>query len=419
MKYLRSLLPWLCFGLPFLLIFWLQRAYAFRNLTWDDWALVQDRFPGKDMTPNWGDLFAPYSGHSIPWLRLSVIPAIRMVGGDARFVLVLCVLLALGSALMLRKLAVASLGRATWVTSLIIGLTVASPVLAQVWQWWICWPIFLPFFCLLLGVTILRRAEFGWGRFAVVLGLAWIASQAQAAGAMVWLALVPSLRAFCQAAPRRTRITAAVVLLAVGACILKPFFMDSVSNGDETSMLARLPKIASYGMVLLGGPIAQGWSPDSVVPCQIAGALLGLGMLWVVMLVVRRLPLNPDLAGWCSVASFGFFSAVAIAFGRYWLPVYQALVGRYLLLSYPLWLGLYFALRTWNQQRSIAGSGTAQPMSRGWIAATTAILLSQINAWGMGVREIKLGHANHLSGRSRAEFHQAVPRSPGLEGVLP
>ena len=39
--------------LPFLLIIWLQRAYAFRNLIWDDWALVLDRFPGPDLTPKW------------------------------------------------------------------------------------------------------------------------------------------------------------------------------------------------------------------------------------------------------------------------------------------------------------------------------------------------------------------------------
>ncbi len=410
----RTLLPWLCLLLPFLLLIWFQRSYAFRNLIWDDWALVLDRFPGPDLTPRWGELFAPMSGHSIPWLRLSVIPAVLMNGGDTRYVLLLCLALALGSALLLRKIAGATLGGHSSLVGLLLGLAVASPIFSQVWLWWICWPIFMPFFCLLLGVNLLRGKPFGWGRLATVLGLAWIASQSQAAGAMVWLALFPSLRAFWQGQPRRTQIVAGTILAVVGLLILRPFFMGSADNGDERTLLERLPRLIPYGLTLLGGSLGQGWVTGSLLPAQILGASFVLGLVWVAWQTLRRLPLDAGVAAWCSVAAFGFLSAVAIAFGRYWLPTYQALVGRYLLLTYPAWLGLYFAVRTWQRQ-----SGPAQSCSGAWTAVTAVLIVAQLNAWSEGYQEIRLAHANQLAGASPINFSRIFPDHPVLEQCYP
>jgi hypothetical protein len=411
-----KLVPWICFLLPFLVLLWLQRSYAFRNLNWDDWGLVQDRFPGADLTPNWDGLFKTASGHSIPWLRFSVIPAVLMAAGDTRYVLLVSLALALGTGLLLRKLAGATLGQHRTEVGLLLGLAVACPIFSQVWLWWICWPIFMPFFCLLVGIHLLRNQPFGWGRLAAVLGVAWIASQSQAAGAMVWLALFPSLRAFWQDQPRRKQIIAGAILAVVGLVILRPFLMDSADNGEGTNLLQRLPRLISYGLTLLGGSLGQGWLADSVPPSQILGALLLLGLPWVAWQTLRRVPLHADVAAWFSVASFGFFSAVAIAFGRYWLPSYQALAGRYLLLTYPLWLGLYFAVRSWQHQTQPVPTGNRRVI---WASISVVLIVALLNTWGTGYREIRLCHAQHQAGGAPLNFCRIFPDHPALKQCYP
>ncbi len=423
MHQIKKTFPWLLFSLPFLLLIWLQRNYSFTSLQWDDWGLVADRFPTDDLVPNLGGLMTPHSGHLIPLVKLSVILGIKLGQGDPRFLLIASMMITIGTGLLLLRLVRCTLPDRSLSAPLIVALAVASSIYSQVWLWWSCWPMFLPFFCVVLANYWLHGREFSWGRFASVMALSWIASYSQGAGGLVWLALLPPLMGFICDRSVATRRVAWSAYAVIGLTILRPFIMSALEGegGSDKSLAERLVKMALYGLTVLGGSLGQGVASHSLLPSQIFGGLFSLAALALMIVAIRKRTVGAGvqakLAPWISVVLFGLLSAAAIAAGRSRLPLNQALAGRYLLLTYPVWLGLYFAIRV------IAVKGERSLFNWNWsritLAATVALLLLQANIWVEGYRSIRLDYAEHLARVAPLNFSRLFPANPALKSCYP
>lgn len=413
------LFPVLLFLLPFCLLGWWLREHAYKELIWDDWELLADRFPGPGLIPNWEGLFTPYAGHRIPWLQLSVIPGVLWGDGDMRYLLFLSFTAALVVAWNLNRLNPLT-PRPAWWDTLIISLAVASPIYSQSWQWWICWPIFVPFTCVVLGIRLLtsENQKTFWWRFGGALGLSVIALFAHGSGGLAWLALLPCLWCALSGQSRPIKISAYAIYIALGIVSILPFLCDlpdEVGN-DATTLSATRPfHLIHYALTLAGGSLGQGISANPVVPSKILGALFVVDAALLSLLLISRYVrpgLRRQLCPWVSVTWFGLLSTVAIAAGRSELPDQQALEGRYLLLTYPLWLGLYFAFRILLSHGFFRV--TEQSRIGGVVLVTTLLGVLQTNSWLEGWLSLRHNHARHLSDVAAVNFVRLFPHHSAL-----
>jgi hypothetical protein len=373
----RALLLWIAAFLPALVLAWAISANQVNTLFMDDWHCVEMLQKHADGTVKIRDYFAGYLEHRPVVMRALYVAAMKMSGGDLRWIQWTGFLLQTGLAVMLACFVRRLLGRFS--APLAMGaanLFLFSPLMWQGWLWGGMTIYYFPPFFLLLGCSAL--AKVGWRasvRWALAFLCGLMAVYSLGPGFPV-LALLAALAWRIDAMPRpgwKPKIAGAGIWIALVAAVVFVYFHDlrnevhpdhAYGLGEEQTVnrglaaCLRNPLVVfKFALAVVGGSLIRGPLLDPGRWAAPVGAIaLVLALLAGIRWVRGRSGADAAAAGAViALAFYGIGSGFLVAMGRAWLvkgeSISPALNIRYVCVGSYTWAALLVLTMVFLRQR--------------------------------------------------------------------
>ena len=384
-------------------IVWLVWERSFAAPWQDEWELVNLVQRAQEGTLRFSHLWSFHNEHRIVVPRLLSLALIEWSDWDRRVLASANVVCALGTAALLALSARRTLRSPRVVPAVVAAVAVLVLSLAQVESWVLPFAVNLlaTTFGLALCVWAVGVPRAGWGRCALGIGGALVASLSSAAGLLVWVAAGPLLW-------RLGRWKVAV--WAGGAvAVIVPYLQGFTSRPGAGTLAASNPRDALvYAIAFLGAPIGY-----VVLPLAFLFGLLGLALLPANLVVCWRQredgarDMQPVLP-WVALTLFALGAAATSALGRGGnvSGARQALSTRYHAFSALWWVALVvigvLAVSRLVGSPAPPGDRRAALMRRGMVGANVAVAVAAVVCF-VSANIIAVSHATEWTASVRRD----------------
>jgi hypothetical protein len=394
---------------------------------WDDWERGPLLKKWTEGSLTLSDLTAAHIQHRNAIARLVTLALNGPTNGDIRWELAVIFLVTAGTALGVAGLARQTLQpRAAPILAFVITALLMSPWQYQTYFWAGTLGLVLPGLFVVLALLAWTRLQRTTLRFAIVGVLSVACSLCFAHGLLIWPTLAALMWLSIDRRRLRIEVTLAGAYTLAGALSIA-FYLKDLHNtshpvhayggdahiADQVGMAgfrANPLLYLSFGMRMLGSPVARGIDFHAESLSLVMGGILVVAFLTLAALVLFRWTdseMRIKMLPWIALGSFSIVSAAAVTWGRAGFSSdMRALCPRYIALVHYLPATLLvvfpFLFRKERSHRSFAALGnSAIGICIAWLFILWTSALDPLIAW----------HQARLSAKAELSLLPVVQRS--------
>lgn len=332
---------------------------------WDEWKMARLIERANSGALSLGDLWAFHNEHRPFLQRLIDIGLIDLTHWNRQSLMSFDVLVGLASTLLILTCVWTAFRSRAWWFALFVPTCLLMLSFGQSENWF--WPWQLGFIGIGFGVVVCLRAALsesgtptGWGRFALALLGALIATLSSAGGLVVWIAFLPSIW--------RMGYRKLAIWIGSGILVWVAYFVGFHRSFSETPS-PRL--LAEYALTYLGAPLG-GHSIHLSELFGVAGIVLFVANLALYYRLKKTLS---PLTAWISLGLYGLGMAAITTDGRTALGIPAALAYRYQVFTALWWMTILVTSAL--VVRQYAGLALAQHSAfSAWPSQTRALVVA-------------------------------------------